>query len=84
MSDKPTDPKPQPEQPGESPSNPDHPASSVQPPDESLKMPASEADALSRDTGSGTPKKTWPLSWILIIILVYIAAQTAYLAFFAD
>ena len=30
------------------------------------------------------PKKTWPLSWILIVILVYIALQTAYFLFFTD
>jgi hypothetical protein len=28
-------------------------------------------------------KKPWPLSWILIIILVYITLQTAYYLFFA-
>lgn len=29
------------------------------------------------------PTKTWPMSWILIVILVYIALQTAYFIFFA-
>jgi hypothetical protein len=29
-------------------------------------------------------RKPWPLSWILIIILTYIALQTAYFLFFAD
>jgi hypothetical protein len=29
-------------------------------------------------------KKPWPLSWILIAILVYIALQTAYFLFFAE
>ena len=29
-----------------------------------------------------TPRKPWPLSRILIIILVYIALQTAYFLFF--
>lgn len=28
-------------------------------------------------------KKPWPLSWILIVILTYIALQTAYFVFFA-
>jgi hypothetical protein len=27
-------------------------------------------------------KKPWPLSWILIVVLVYIALQTAYFLFF--
>jgi hypothetical protein len=30
------------------------------------------------------PRKPWPLSWILIVILVYIALQTAYFLFLAD
>lgn len=29
-------------------------------------------------------KKPWPLSWILIVILLYITLQTAYFLFFAD
>jgi hypothetical protein len=29
-----------------------------------------------------TTKKPWPLSWILIVVLVYIALQTAYFLFF--
>jgi hypothetical protein len=29
-------------------------------------------------------KKPWPLSWILIVILVYIGLQTAYFLFFAN
>lgn len=29
-------------------------------------------------------RKPWPLSWILIVILTYIALQTAYFLFFAD
>lgn len=29
-------------------------------------------------------RKPWPLSWILIIILAYIALQTAYFLFFTD
>lgn len=29
-------------------------------------------------------KKPWPLSWILIVILIYILFQTAYFLFFAD
>ncbi|HSH08830.1 MAG TPA: hypothetical protein VK995_00465 [Oceanipulchritudo sp.] len=29
-------------------------------------------------------KKPWPMSWILIVILVYIALQTAYFLFFAE
>jgi hypothetical protein len=29
-------------------------------------------------------RKPWPLSWILIIILAYIALQTAYFLFLAD
>ncbi|MGC9452374.1 MAG: hypothetical protein ACP5I4_13120 [Oceanipulchritudo sp.] len=32
---------------------------------------------------SGTDKKPWPMSWILIVILVYIALQTAYFLFFS-
>jgi hypothetical protein len=28
-------------------------------------------------------KKPWPLSWVLIIILIYIALQTAYFLFFS-
>ena len=31
-----------------------------------------------------TQKKPWPLSWILIVILLYIALQTAYFIFLAD
>ena len=27
--------------------------------------------------------RPWPLSWVLIVILVYIALQTAYFIFFA-
>lgn len=27
--------------------------------------------------------KPWPLSWILIVILLYIALQTAYFLFFS-
>lgn len=30
------------------------------------------------------PRKPWPLSWILIIILAYVALQTAYFLFIAD
>lgn len=33
---------------------------------------------------SEDPKKPWPLSWILIVILVYIVLQTGYFIFFAD
>lgn len=29
-------------------------------------------------------KKPWPLSWILIIVLVYILLQTGYFLFFTD
>lgn len=29
-------------------------------------------------------KKPWPLSWILIVILLYITLQTAYFLFLAD
>ena len=29
-------------------------------------------------------KQLWPLSWILIVILAYIALQTAYFLFFAE
>ncbi len=29
------------------------------------------------------PKRPWPLSWILIAILAYIALQTAYFLFLA-
>lgn len=29
-------------------------------------------------------KKPWPLSWILIVILLYITLQTAYFLFFTD
>ncbi|MGA1205778.1 MAG: hypothetical protein ACO3ZW_08250 [Opitutales bacterium] len=36
------------------------------------------------DTRPPAPKKPWPLSWILIVILSYIALQTAFLLFFGD
>ena len=44
------------------------------------------ADAV--DSSSQTPdpsavKKSWPLSWILIVILAYIGLQTAFFLFFS-
>lgn len=41
---------------------------------------------MTRDEGPETreEKKPWPMSWILIIILTYIALQTAYFLFFAE
>lgn len=30
------------------------------------------------------PRKPWPLSWVLIIVLTYIALQTAYFLFYGD
>jgi len=29
-------------------------------------------------------RKTWPLSWVLIVILFYITLQTAFFLFIAD
>jgi quinol-cytochrome oxidoreductase complex cytochrome b subunit len=29
-------------------------------------------------------RKPWPLSWVLIVILLYITLQTAYFLFFTD
>lgn len=42
---------------------------------------------MNPDQENGPPppeKKPWPLSWVLIVILLYIAFQTAYFLFFAD
>jgi hypothetical protein len=36
------------------------------------------------DLRPATKNKPWPLSWILIVILVYIALQTAYFLFFTE
>lgn len=30
------------------------------------------------------PKEPWPLSWVLIVILLYILFQTAYFLFLSD
>lgn len=32
----------------------------------------------------GNGQQRWPLSWVLIAVLVYIALQTAYFLFFVD
>lgn len=37
---------------------------------------------MTSDPSPPTTKKPWPLSWILIVILAYIALQTAYFLFF--
>jgi hypothetical protein len=44
----------------------------------------SESPPESRDSRPDTPKSPWPMSWILIIILAYIALQTAYFLFYGD
>jgi hypothetical protein len=31
-----------------------------------------------------TPRKPWPMSWVLIVVLAYIALQTAYFLFYGD
>jgi hypothetical protein len=38
----------------------------------------------SGDPRHSSGKKPWPLSWIFIIILTYIALQTAFFLFVAD
>jgi len=36
-------------------------------------------------TGNQEPgRKPWPLSWVLIVILIYILLQTTYFLFFAE
>lgn len=30
------------------------------------------------------PKKPWPLSWVLIVILLYVLFQMVYFVYFAD
>ena len=38
----------------------------------------------SGDKSQMTERKPWPLSWIFILILAYIALQTAFFLFFAE
>lgn len=38
----------------------------------------------SKDDSSPPPRQPWPMSWVLIVILLYILFQTAYFLFIAD
>ncbi|MCC5805539.1 MAG: hypothetical protein JJU00_04340 [Opitutales bacterium] len=48
-----------------------------QPPEPSARPPGHS----DPEHGIHNPRKPWPLSWILIIILTYILFQTAYFIF---
>gem|GEM_PF-5616664 len=43
-----------------------------------------DGESSSADSGQSSTRKPWPLSWIFIIILTYIALQTAFFLFLAD
>ncbi|NDV61743.1 hypothetical protein G0Q06_04705 [Puniceicoccales bacterium CK1056] len=49
-------------------------------------MPENSPDPVESENIDPLPqaKKPWPLSWILIVILAYIAFQTIFFLFFAD
>ena len=56
---------------------------------ESHRPPNTSTGSAHPEPANGNPqpatsKKPWPLSWILIIILGYVTAQTAFFLFFAD
>lgn len=50
----------------------------------SVSSTAGRDEARPSSADPGSEKKPFPLSWVLIIILVYITLQTAYFLFFSE
>ena len=42
------------------------------------------AEGPTRQGKDQEPRKPWPMSWVLIVVLLYITLQTAYFLFYGD